>query len=566
MCTPLELTVLGLVRERGADPELIHNAILQGLYTWDSAGDVGPGKTRIRRYTMTGGTPGSMKSGSDKSVTYIEGPKTVTSLRDVEEALVSVRRKLAALSKLKAPEELNRNGKRATIPRHVTRTPKEEQMSNVAPPGHEVPAHSQQGGTGFAPGPREGGFAALMAQQAEGEAQAVLEELVRLRFRADQVVRVMRALSLVVPRELAALTDATVHFPDLAQEARDGRTPVVPAGAVELGARGAAESPADPEPAPAPGPDPAGAQEAPVRRRKARGRRAPKHLSGMPAVKTRVMTTTIARAERQKKILELVEDGRRTVVTQELMPLLEGLTADQIAAELRALAEADLIRLTGVNRFPAGHPGDRGKASKEYAPKVVAVPEPTATHVRETMQEHGIEPTGLNPQALAKVRDEVRTHPEGEPFTADVISRAVSCGLDLTKRCLVALMEREVVTGTPVEDPALFAYQKPKDPGAAAKADMARRANGNGNGEEHAAGFDQGAVAGTGKRVRSSNADVNRLLAACEKAGAVVTHPTTSHFSVTYKGKRCVVHGTPKAGSRTLKDTETRLKRIGIPL
>lgn len=85
-------------------------------------------------------------------------------------------------------------GKSVTLTPTVTQTPEEEKMS-AAP----EPPVTDDGG------PEPEGFAERINREARTEAAAVVADLSRVRFRADQVARVLRALRLPVPEELTGL-------------------------------------------------------------------------------------------------------------------------------------------------------------------------------------------------------------------------------------------------------------------------------------------------------------------------------------------------------------------------
>lgn len=585
--TPFELTVIGLARERGQDPELIHAALLQGLYTWDWTPEGGYG---IRRYQMEGGEGSGRRRGggqSDRPQSYITpGTRGVPSREDVEEALVSARGKLMALAAMNRRAELNGTGKRATIPRHVTRTPKEESMAEDEgkdPTPAYVAAQEMEPGMVPADGRlidkkllgTQEGFADRVAREAQDEAQVIVGDLERLRFRADQVARVLKALGLPIPRPVFNLTEleAVEEFVNEAGE-RKLRMAVKLEPAQE--AQEPAKSPGEPEPASAPVPDPAGAEEAPagvqgaareaarsVRRERTGKVEFPEELLAMPAAQSRPSSTAIKAAQRQKKVLEFVE-GRLTVIAGEVHEAMPHISTAQASDDLRALHAAELIVRTNVNRRMKGV--QHGRASVEYGRKVAPVEEPTATHIRETLREEGVHPTGLNPQALAKVRDEVRKHKGGEPFTVQTIAGLCSLGEDLTRRCLLALMEREVVKGTPVEEPTMFAYQKPTDPGDAFRLEQQRRkeqeAEERKNGvHAHGGG---GAVPGTGQKVRGSDKDMNALMDKVEEAGGKVARVGSDHFALINpaNNQRVIVGSTEGAGpgSKTIK----RLAEIGL--
>jgi ribosomal protein S25 len=161
---------------------------------------------------------------------------------------------------------------------------------------------------------------------------------------------------------------------------------------------------------------------------------------------------------------------------------------------------------------------------------------------------------------LAKVRDWVCAQPEGDAFTEYRVAQNAKVSPSEALESLEALAERGVVTDiSPSPDMRLFAYEPPKDPGAAFRMQQQQR---RGESPERKAARE---VAGTGKKMKVTNKDVEKLVSDAKRAGAKIAHAASGHFEVSIPGskKKVSISATP-SNPRSVMNDRVRLRRAGL--
>jgi hypothetical protein len=164
------------------------------------------------------------------------------------------------------------------------------------------------------------------------------------------------------------------------------------------------------------------------------------------------------------------------------------------------------------------------------------------------------------PPLTAEVRDWVIQQEPGELFSAAKVGEENEWPWPVVLARFKELVRLGICEDeSPTPDMPLFSYRgKPKEPGAAAKLDMQRRAA-----EAKANGQGSPPVAGTGVGLRISNQAVRKLVADAVKCGA--EQPTSlagnGHIEIKYKGRRVLIAGTPKS-DRSVANDRARVRRI----
>lgn len=345
--SPLERTAIVVLAAHGGDVDKAYEEF-EAMGFGVVFNDKFDGATRVRQGMKGDGARRRRCDNTDKATPMIERTSFVVSRDEFVGAVAAAKRRLRALAEAQGrrseePPPRHTVGKRVTLPRavHVTHPSKED-----------VPMEASR--TPLTPGPTQSeGFADRVQREANEEAVAVLADLSKVRFRADQVVRVLRALGLVVPPELAELVGGTVKEPPQPppppaeakvperQEATDGGqvTEPPPAPAKEQA----------PPPAPARGKVGGVVQHGGVEVMS-------EHLRGMPSAKKNMPVGDRTRiCEEELAIVKAVEEQPAT--SGELGAKL-GLAPHAIGDRIRTLGAAGLLRLTG----------DQRNGSGEYAP------------------------------------------------------------------------------------------------------------------------------------------------------------------------------------------------------
>lgn len=380
----------------------------------------------------------------------------------------------------------------------------------------------------YQPVPGEG-FAAEIERRTRIEAERVLADLARLRFNAHQVVRVLRALSLEVPPELAALLGGS---PQAEWQARDPEPPAPASGAVEAPEREPETTPAKPPQAPsAPPPE------------RERPQPPPESEAGPEPTQKRVPPVGGKEAARaageanRAAVLGYLQDHPEGVG---LRPIYEALGISQtvVSRHLKTLIAEGLIEKRGQMR-----------AARYYARTTDSLPTPVKAPTREVADDE--EPL------LGVVRDAVVGR-QGD-FSPQQVADDLPGDppVDVITARLRQLAEQGIINDvSPAPDLMLFNYERPKDAGAAAKIDQQRRA---GTGPR-VVGAD--AVAGTGNGKLSSNAEVNEVVRKVRAQGATATKGG-SHIQIRYGGRTVTIGTTPgKVGF--MKDKEKIRKVLGL--
>lgn len=438
------------------------------------------------------------------------------------------------------------------------------------------------------------GFADVVASMAQEEAAGVVADLARVHFRRDQVLRVLRALSLPVPGELeehtfrANAVDVEVReVPDAElqaeiddlQEALESATAEAQRRSAEFKAmrtelwearaRLAAVAPdaamAPVEPVERPAQDTA-TREASLKPFDA----LPVPSMGwekMPAWadNDRKTSSLEATARQQGAIVAFLEETGSFMVPREVM---DGLAAvgvsipkERVAQYMKALTDAALIVRTGVKRRAAGQ--TNGQLAIEHRATAVWRPSESAEAVAGTSApakaaEAPSAPLTVAPSAQEEgwVRDFVVK--QTEPFAPSQVAEATEIREELVRAVLPGMIERGVVRYVGLDDLELYEYVKPSGPGAAAEFDAKTRVPGsNGSVAEP--------VAGTGGHVVSSNPEVRTMLEKVRAQGGTFVKTGGGHISVKHpSGKRERIAHTPNPNG--LKDDRAKLRRLGFAL
>jgi hypothetical protein len=433
-------------------------------------------------------------------------------------------------------------------------------------------------------GPDDVGFADAVAEAAAREAESVVADLARVHFRADQVLRVLRALNLPVPTALDALASPPARTGlDAPAPAEPERAPSAPAAPAadqvddfdppssapsipsdslggDLKSNGASAT----EPAgvgKSPGKAPAGVAKTTT---KGKAKRkppvfpgievVPEHLRAMPAAaKNGPPKSRIAAAEKQFKVYNYVKT-QDTVVGNEVAEALQMQNGSQAADYLRQLADAGLIRRTGKNRHEKNYrAGAPGRVSVEYAP----LADTSAPAVVDT-------PTNGDDNDLQVLVNKVRkvlVDFAGTDMTIGEIAELAQ----VSRIAAVAVMGQLVANGSvrkkrpPGAKEDMFTYTKPNDPGKAAELDRKSRPV-----ESPGARDGNAPVAGTGRGPRAANKEVQAVIDAAVRAGADPRdiHQSGGHWSIKGPKGRVLIPSTPAPGGKSLMTAKSRLRSV----
>jgi hypothetical protein len=449
------------------------------------------------------------------------------------------------------------------------------------------------------------GFAARIERSAHNEADAVMADLARLRFRADQVARVMRALKLPFPDGLQFLLDPepTYHYPE--------------DGATDFAGTAAAPPETEPEAPPAPPPPPrrpappeapeaeppssaaptpaepvASAQaapDAPERTRKSPvspGPEAlPEHLRRMPAASGNgPLTTRIKAAEGQLKVYEDIKANTGSL-PPEVADRTE-LPADRVGHYVRQLEDAGLIERTGRQRLKRG--AAQGRVGNEWrvTSALHAVPRPAEAQEAASSvppQRAGAQEAPADSAPPAAHTDAAPVAQSGsstsdvittarnwiveqgeEAFSPSRFAEAVGVSPEAGMQLLQLFADRGIVEDLSSPGCLLYSYSPPREPGRAAELDRERAkartaeemdASRNGSGVP---------VAGTGRTRWSGDPATQALCERAERAGALV-EKGRGHIVIrnAVTRARVIVSSTPSGGNSPDK-TKKRLAAIGI--
>lgn len=399
------------------------------------------------------------------------------------------------------------------------------------------------------------GFADRIQAEARQEADRVLGELKRLRFDAHQIVRVLRALDLGVPEDLASFVgDAPQLGATLERISLENRETAVE------------ESPETESPETERKPEP----RRPEKTVLPPGQEFPEHLAKMPAAQGRgPLSPRLVAAKKQRQVLDALA-AQKNAVAGEIAREVEGIPVARVSDYLRMMEDCGLVRRTGRNRhdpvkLAEAHREGRhpGKASVEY----VAVQESAEPGLSErpasesSSVDAGAERAAeLERSAAVAVRDFAVS--AGDAFSPRQVMEETGLEESDVRTELTDLLRRGVIAFVGMDDLELYEYRKPDGPGAAADLDAKRRERGvfvGGTGSSSGGA----PVAGTGGKVRAANPDVQKLIDAARQQGCKISHAPNGHFEVRApNGARLLISSTP-SNPRTILNDRARLRREG---
>lgn len=405
----------------------------------------------------------------------------------------------------------------------------------------------------------EEGFAERIERETREEAERVCAELTKLRFDARQVQRVMKALGLTIPREIAwAASEKTVMIVDELPEQPPAASPA-PAASKE--AAGSSPEPATAETAPI---ESAAEPVKPPKQRPSAGGTPrvaadvdwPADLMAMPAASGNgpVRPRRVA-AEKQLAVYNDVE-AHRTRIPGEVADAV-GMKSETVASILRELHRHGMIVRTGVNRRKPGQ--KTGRASVEYRP-LVRLKDPA-----EVDQAPAKPKTPAPPQT--KVTSKVASVPKSTKLGVEdfLAKQGVGQTFTLGGLCddlpgadpehLENWLRHLVVKQKVAQDGSSYAVLVAADINAPKKTGSGPR-------------IASGSVAGTGKsKVRSSNPGVQALMNEARQAGATVTKTGGDHIRYEWEQggvKRVVTGSASPSTERAVRDTRADLRRGGL--
>jgi DNA-binding transcriptional ArsR family regulator len=415
-------------------------------------------------------------------------------IEHVTASIASVRKAVTlALREKNAVHEPRRSGKLLRVPE--AKTPERAEVSHMSD-AEQAPRRS---------------FADRVREDAEREAARVLEDLERLRFDAEAVVRVMRALGIPVPALLAAVTETdapevpeSVDQAEAAPEApeekkqEDTKVPETP----DLSQR---------KPPPVPSGTSVGAQKA-----------------------------SETGDENRSRVLSVIRSGGSTGLGLRSVYEKADLSQGTASRHIRALMDDGLVEKRGQARAAryfateTDAPGQQEPESAERAPAEDA--------------------QVVDPVALAAVRDFVTK--QKKPFKVGDVVQGTSLIRPHVNDALSLLERRQVIENIGLDGFDLFEYRKPRDPGAAAKIDAESRKTG-------AAEGGSVPVPGTGRAPRAGTPEIDKLLIKVRRAGGSVRHAASGHFSIEYAGRSVQIPATP-GSSAAVRTAIARVRQLGL--
>jgi len=403
--------------------------------------------------------------------------------------------------------------KSVTVPRVTPQSPTEEvTLTDVK---SEAPAQAPPAEDFVARAERALAEVEALRSDAQAEAERVLKDLARLQFRADQVVRVFKALKLDVPHALADFGGA--GFRQITSSLYTREQPEKP---VEQ-----PEAPAAPEPKPDPTPEPPAAEKLPEQ----------------PSVNRGAESARAKAAENKERVAHLIIEAGQAGIRLGQLVEAAGVNQNTVSRIIRELIDSKEIERVGT------------KGSKTAFYRALAPAEDPRVPPK-------VEAAGsIEPEWLARIRDVAVKQPQGTLFDVGTIAELVKLPRPIVLTGLKVLAERDVLKdASPTEDMPLFMYVKPTDPGAAAKIDQARRAEPESNGVRSAP------VPGTGQQLRSSHGETQQLLRKIHSAGGEVRRRGDSHLKVVNprNGRETTISSTPSTGD--LSRTYAKVRALGL--
>jgi DNA-binding transcriptional ArsR family regulator len=394
------------------------------------------------------------------------------------------------------------------------------------------------------------GFADAIADLAMAEADAVVADLARVNFRADQVLRVLKALNLPVPDALASYGAAAQASPPRDPEADDigGAMGAPSAEPVQ------AETPA-PEPSDTP---PVFDATDPLKVNTVKGDKPKRgHGDGGKAA---------LGARNRDEIVAFLNTNGPALATE----IADNVTADisAVRGHLRRLLDEGRIHLTGERRRDA-----RDKRRAGMMPVVYAA---------------GASPGKLPPAEAPAKPAETPEAPIDEDGLQDIVNRVRATMIrfagdkmpigqiaelaGVSKIAATAVMEQLASTGAvkksrpPGSKEDLYVYTAAVAVGSLTTDGPGKpKTATNGTGTLTGPRVVKEPVAGTGRPKTAGNQAVRDLIAKARRAGARVEPSGSGHWAVFCPKGRILIPSTP-SGDKSLRAAETRLKNAGLAI
>lgn len=394
----------------------------------------------------------------------------------------------------------------------------------------------------------EEGYHDRVKRESLEESDAVLADLERLRFRADQVLNVLRALKLPVPAKLGALMFEPAPADTETMVYEHKAVPVDPETAERQ--RRLYEEALEVK-------DTATAKDKPKR---SVASPPPEHLREMPAVRKGQWrpTTGIPAAERQLKVYEFIREHPDQLAVEIADQL--GLSPHSVGTDVKEMVRLGLVRVTGTRRRKGAEQGKVGN-KLQVADGFPTKPVPSPGTDRDDTAAEPASGPNLDQGVLNLVRAAFRDR-EGRTVEPQTLARKLGLSVHKVVASCAALHEAGSLERHGSGGPGTtYVWHKPSDAGPG---------NPRRNGDSKSKGESSGSlpVAGTGRQVRSASPEVNALLADCRKAGATVEHGS-GHFIVRWQGHlgmvRAEVRATPGGDSQQAVEFDRmKLRRRGL--
>lgn len=405
------------------------------------------------------------------------------------------------------------------------------------------------------------GFHERVKREALEESDAVLADLERLRFRADQVLNVLRALKLPVPAKLGALmfepapADTETIYehkavpvdPQMAEKQQRFYQDAIDA------MRSRSPEALEVKDAPT-----VATQEPKAKPKRPGAPRPPEHLREMPAARKGQWrpTTGIPAAERQLKVYEFIREHPDQLAVEIADQL--GLSPHSVGTDVKEMVALGLVRVTGTRRRKGAEQGKVGN-KLQVADGFPTKPVPSPGADRDDTAAEPASGLNLDQGVLNLVRAAFRDR-EGRTVEPQTLARKLGLSVHKVVASCAALHEAGSLERHGSGGPGTtYVWRKPSDAGP-------------GNPRRNGMSKDETTVshpiAGTGRQTRSPSAEVNALLADCRKAGATVEN-ASGHFIVRWQGNngmvRAEVRSTPGGDAQQAVEFDRiKLRRRGL--